>query len=198
VQSARGLLPAVTRWTVLESQVLIDRRWLRLHRERLRLPSGQVIEEFHLFESPNWSAVIAIRPDGEVVLVDQYRRGLDRVSRELPAGVIDPGESPLQAAKRELAEETGYQAPHWLPLVELSPEPHRSTHRAHFFVAWGAEALCAARPESTECIEVVTARVGDLLGAVDRGGIDHAAHVAAILMASARGWLCPEPPLEAR
>lgn len=184
----------MTPWIVLSSQILIDRPWLRLREERVELSNGEHIERFHLLESPDWAAAIAIRRDGRIVLVDQYRHGLGRRSRELPAGVIDPGESPLDAARRELAEETGYEAEVWAPLVVLAPEPHRSTHRGHIFVAWGAEAVVPARPENTESIEVITSSVDELLASVDRGGIDHAAHVAAILMSSARGWLRPEPP----
>jgi 8-oxo-dGTP pyrophosphatase MutT (NUDIX family) len=139
--------------------------------------------------SPPWAAVIAITPDQQLVLVEQYRHGLGRTSLELPSGVIDKGEQPLQAAQRELREETGYQSHEWERLVELAPEPSRSTHRAHFFIATGAQLSGCAQPEASEVINVRLAPIDTVLDDVVRGRIDHAAHVAAILLAARRGLL---------
>ena len=139
--------------------------------------------------SPPWAAVIAITPDQQLVLVEQYRHGLGRTSLELPSGVIDKGEQPLQAAQRELREETGYQSHQWELLVELAPEPSRSTHRAHFFIANGAQLSGCAQPEASEVINVRLSPIDAVLDDVVQGRIDHAAHVGAILLAARRGLL---------
>lgn len=176
-------------WKVLESRLLLDKRWLRLHEQRVGLPNGNVIDEFHKFETPAWVAVLAITPERQVVVVEQYRHGLGRMSRELPAGVIDPGESPEQAGRRELLEETGYHAETLLPLLELSPEPHRSTARGHFFLAKNARFSGEAHPEPSEVIRTVLVPLGQLLDEATKGSIDHAAHVAALLVAERRKLL---------
>lgn len=181
-------------WLVEESRLLVDRRWLRLHEQRVRLPNGSTIDEFHVFESPDWVAVLPITEEGDVVLVEQYRHGLGRTSRELPAGVIDPGESPAAAARRELLEETGYIANELVPMLELSPEPHRSTHRAHFFLASGVKFSGQSHPEPSEVIRVRTESCAELIADALSGRIDHAAHTAAILWAHARGLLLPAAP----
>lgn len=176
-------------WKVLSRKSILERRWLAISEQRVQLPNGTIIDEFHVLDCPSWSAVIAVTATQELVLVEQYRHGLGRVSLELPAGVIDPGEQPGDSAVRELREETGYAAERWQPLVELAPEPSRATHRAHFFVATDAYQLGAAQPEPSEVIRVKLIPVHTVFDCIDSGEIVHAAHVAAILLAARRGLL---------
>jgi 8-oxo-dGTP pyrophosphatase MutT (NUDIX family) len=176
-------------WKVLASRELLRRQWLSLFEQRILLPNGNVIDEFHRFETPNWVAVIAITPNHEVVVVEQYRHGLGEVSRELPAGVIDPGETPEQAAHRELLEETGYETRTLIPLFEVCPEPQRSTARAHFFVAKDVTYSGRAHPEPSEVLEVRLLPLEELLEDAAQGRIAHAAHVGALLSAQQRGLL---------
>jgi 8-oxo-dGTP pyrophosphatase MutT (NUDIX family) len=177
------------RWTLERSRVLLDRPWLRVHEECLVLPSGARIEEFHRLETPSWAAAVALTNTGEIVLVEQHRRGLDGTSLELPAGVIDNGESAEDAVKRELLEETGYAADEWLPLCELAPEPSRSTARAHLFFARNAYSVSEPRPEACEQIQVVRLAASQALQAAETGRIQHAVHVAALFLAARRGWI---------
>ena len=176
-------------WTILSQKTLLDRKWLRITEDSVKLPNGTVIDEFHVMHSPHWAAAIALTDAGQVVMVEQYRHGLGRASLELPSGVIDPDERPLEAAKRELFEETGHRAREWLHLLEVSPEPSRSTHRAHFYVARGAVQVGEARPEASEVINLRLLDVESLINEVMSGRIDHAAHVGAILLAERRGLL---------
>ncbi len=184
---------AVQPWKLLSSKAVLERRWLSVSEDRVLLPNGTVIDEFHVMHCPAWAAVIALTGDGRLVLVEQYRYGLGGTSLELPAGVIDEGESPLAAAQRELREETGFAASQFRMLVELAPEPSRSTHRAYFFVAQNAQVVGRAQPEATEVMRVQLLSVEDALRSIDSGHIVHAAHVAALLLAEKRGLLKPAP-----
>ncbi len=176
-------------WRALRSRILLDRRWLRLREEHVVLPTGVEMEEFHVIESPDWAAIVALTAAGRVLLVDQYRRGIGTSSRELPAGVIDDGETPLQAAQRELLEETGHQAEHWQPLITVATEPARHTAQAHFFFARGALAVAEPRYDSTEHIEVLSATPDELLRWIHSGQIVHGLHIGAILLAAERSLL---------
>ena len=174
-------------WRVEESRVLFERQWLRLREDRVELSNGTTIDEYHVLELPDWTGVLALTDDGEVALVEQYRHGLGASTLELPAGVIEPGELPLEAARRELLEETGYASDDWLALGALSPEPNRQNNRAHFFVARHARRVAPPKLDQSEVIETRLVRTDQLLEQIEQGRLLHAVHIAAILLAMTRG-----------
>lgn len=176
-------------WTRLASTVVVDHPWLRLRTDRVGLPSGHVIDEYHVVEAPDWACVLALTEAGEAVLVEQHRYALGVASLELPAGVIDPGETPGAGARRELREETGFEAGEIRALGALAPEPGRQTNLGHIFVATGCRKVADAAPEASEDLRVRVVPAGALAGLVEEGRIVHAVHAAAVFWALARGWL---------
>lgn len=166
-------------WELLASETVIASPWLTVHKERLRTGRGHIIEPYWRTACKPWVCVVAVTPDDRVVLVEQYRRGCDRIVRELPAGDIDPGEDPAACALRELAEETGFRAcepPR--PLGQLWPEPARDSAVAHGFVC-----RVEARPteqalDASEDIAVVLVERARLMADPSACGVIHAAHHA--------------------
>lgn len=176
-------------WRIVESAVVLERQWLTVRQQRIELPHGGEIDEFHLIVAPDWTAIVAVTDDEQLVMVEQYRHGAGGVSRELPAGVIDAGESVLDAAVRELREETGYEASDWEPLIAVNTEPSRHTNRAHFFFARGARRVAEQKLDASEHIRVVLVPVAEILPSIERGEILHGVHVGALLLAGSRGLL---------
>jgi 8-oxo-dGTP pyrophosphatase MutT (NUDIX family) len=174
-------------WQVLDSKLLVSERWLELREERVRLGNGHEIDRFHVITAPDWASVLCVTNASEVILVRQYRHGIARPSLELPAGVIEPHETPEQAARRELAEETGYQSNDWVSIQAVSTEPARHTTRAHFFCARGATPTLTPAPEDTEVLEVVKVPLAEMRRLATDGSIVHGVHVGAILVALERG-----------
>ena len=181
----RPLVP----WQVLERRTLITRRWLAVHEDRIRLANGREMPEFHVVEGPSWASVLCLTASDEIVLVRQYRHGIRRESLELPAGVIEDGEAPFAAAQRELAEETGYVAERWEPLLSVATEPSRHTVHAHFFCALGATPSVERSLDESEDIQVVLVPRTELVSLIASGEIVHGVHVAAILFAAQRGLI---------
>ena len=162
---------------------------MTLRVDTVRLPTGVEIEEYHVAEYPDWVCVLALTPDGDAVLVEQYRYGIDRVSLEFAAGAIDGEEAPLAAARRELLEETGYASDAWEAVGRLAVEPSRHTNWAHLFVARGARRVAAPTPDATEDLVVRLVPAASLAERVDAGEIVHGVHAALVYRALGEGWI---------
>ena len=142
------------RWKVLETEYLIKCPWLTARRDKVALPDGRIIPDYYVLEYPDWVNVIAITNDGNFVMERQYRHAFGSRCYELPCGVIENGETPLEAAKRELAEETGYGNGEWKELMILSANPGTMTNITHCFVATGVERIFEQHLDPTEELEV--------------------------------------------
>ena len=175
-------------WTVLARRYLLRRPWLNLREDHVRLPSGEEMAEFHLVEVPNWACVLCTTVEQEVVLVEQYRHGIERVTLELPAGVVEANESPVQAAQRELLEETGYVAETWTLLGTCAPDPSKHTNKAYLFVASDARRVRAQRLDASEAIHLRRLTPEALLARADRGEVEHGIHLTVLFWAVHRGW----------
>ncbi len=142
------------KWKSLCSEYIIKRPWLTARRDKIELPDGRIIPEFYVLEYPEWVNVIAITTDGKFVMERQYRYAADSTNFEIPCGVMEQGETPLEAAMRELKEETGYGGGQWRELMCISANPTSMTNMTHCFVATGVEKVSDQHLDATEELEV--------------------------------------------
>jgi ADP-ribose pyrophosphatase len=137
-------------------------------------PQTGAIHRFTRIDSPDWVNVIALTPENRVVLVRQYRAGVDRVCLEIPGGMIDPGEDPVAAAARELAEETGYTGGHWELIGRVSPNSAFQNNTLFSVLARGVTRTQPPNPDDGEVLTVETATLADCRRYLLAGEIDHA------------------------
>ncbi len=95
-------------WKLLDTEYLVDAPWLKVAKEKCELPNGKIIDDFYTLWQPDWVLILARTTEGKWVMTEQYRHGTGKITLEFPAGIIDKGETPEQAALRELQEESGY------------------------------------------------------------------------------------------
>ncbi len=166
-------------WSHLNSAIVFACRIFTLKKESYRSPRTGSAHDFFILDSPDWVNIIPLTPENEVILVKQYRLGTNQFSLEIPGGMLDPGESPAEAAQRELLEETGYSgdAPELIGTVH--PNPAINTNRCHTYLARNAARRTQPRQDSTEDIEVQTAPLSEIPGLIRQGRITHALVIAA-------------------
>lgn len=143
------------KWKVLASEYLAKKPWFTVRHESLELPDGRRIPDYYVLEFPDWVNVIALTAEGKYVMVSQYRHGREETAYELVAGVSEPSDaSMLDAAKRELAEETGYGGGEWRLLTVVAPNPANQNNQTHCFLATGVEPLGSQHLDPTEELSV--------------------------------------------
>lgn len=164
--------------------ILHKSRVFNLIRENVTLENG-VITNLEFIEHPGATAIIPMLTDSRVLLIRQYRHALREYIWEIPAGTLDPQESVMNCAKRELIEETGYSAGHWQKLGEITPVPGYSDERIHIFLATD---LRPAEQEldQDEIIKVHQCEFSEAMEMIKVGKIQDAKSIAGLYLAHNR------------
>ncbi len=168
----------ITPWKILESQYFRP----RFRTDKVELPNGKVFEPV-VFEFRSWANVLALTCDRQVVLVRQYRHGVQEVLYEFPGGVIEDGEQPIDGVRRELLEETGYTAAEFIQVGQLYPNPAIQSNSMYFFLALDAEKTGVQHFDEAEDIEVHLVPLDELIAMSRRGEFLHALQVAGLYQA---------------
>jgi ADP-ribose pyrophosphatase len=172
-------------WRIVSSEYRIETKFLRLRADRVELPSGDVVDDYFVRESRGFCVIFAVTPDQNVLLVRQYKHGVGEIIVELPAGMIDEGESPAACAARELAEETGYTGSAPELVRTFFADPTNATTRFHLFVVRDAVRTRDPQFDVTEEIDVEVASLDEVRAMALDGRIAAGSQVAAVLVALA-------------
>ena len=165
-------------WRVRSSVYVLESPFMRLRKDEIELPNGTILPEYYIRESEGFVMIFALTPQDQVVLVRQYRYGNDSIGLELPAGSRDPNEDPLDCARRELAEETGYESLRWEHLFRASAEPVRSTSVVDAYLVRDAVCTREQQLDPSEHIEVELASIDEFVHLLRSGKIESVACIA--------------------
>lgn len=168
-------------WKVISSSHL--RKQLRV--DTCELSDGRLIEKV-IFEFNTWATVMALTPQQEVILIRQYRHGVKDIIWEFPGGVVEPGENPLEGARRELLEETGYAAATLIETGRLSPNPDNHTNHIHTFLALDAQKIAAQNLDTNEEIQVFPTPLAEVIHMARTGELPQAMQVSALFLGLAQ------------
>jgi len=144
----------IKNWNLIKSEKINSFRVFSTRKDTSLSPITGEEHDFYVVEAPDWVNVIAVTPDNQVVLIKQYRHGIKSVTLEIPGGTVEPGESPIEAGKRELLEETGYASDNWVCIGKVHPNPAMQNNNCYTFLARDARRVQAQGFEGTEDIAV--------------------------------------------
>lgn len=165
-------------WKILESSYL--RPYFRL--DQCELPNGKMLEAFILEFRP-WANVLALTKDNKAVLIKQYRHGVQEVLWELPGGIVDDNETPMEGVQRELLEETGYRSFNIVQVGKFYPNPAIQNETMYCFLAMDAEKVAGQHLDDGEDIEIHLVDLDELINMTKRGEFLHALQVATLFHA---------------
>lgn len=167
-------------WDKLDSQYLGDFRIFRIRQDTSRSPRTGQSHRFFVLESPDWVNVIPLTPDGNVIMIRQYRHGTEDVTLEVPGGMVDAADAdPSVSALRELQEETGYAAGSVVHLGSVAPNPAFLNNRCHSYLALDVQLVGEVAFDGAEDIafeEIPLAAIPDLIRS---GAITHSLTITA-------------------
>lgn len=167
-------------WVTTDERVEYTTNIFKVLKRDMRIESENHAATFSIVDAPDWINVIALTPEKKIVLVEQYRYGTEVPTLELPGGVCDPGELPLESSKRELLEETGYSSNKWISLGKVSSNPAMMTNYTHTYLAKNCIKTAEQKLDGNERINVHVLPLKEFLNLVKTGEVDHSLVVAAI------------------
>jgi ADP-ribose pyrophosphatase len=170
---------------LLSSQTVFEGRLLTVRVDEIELPSGGKAARETVLH-PGAVVIVPLLDDGRVVMIRQYRHATGKVLWELPAGLLEEGEEPACAARRELVEEVGYEVEELALLFSTYLSPGFSSELAYVFVARGLRKV-EARTQPDESIRVAEMPLGEAVAMVHRGEVQNAAAICGLLAAAEPG-----------
>lgn len=177
-----NLPPHPKRWQRLRSEPHATTRIFDVTRAIYQHPDRAKAQDFFVINAPDWVNVIALTPEQQLVLVRQFRYGIDDFSLEIPGGVIDAGEDCVAAGLRELREETGYIGERARLLGSVHPNPAMQSNRCHLVLVENVRREAKLDWDPDEEFEIMTKPVDDVFNLAYSGGITHAMVLDALLL----------------
>ena len=142
-------------WKLLSVKPLFEHKpWIRAEMHAIQLQDGQTIPEWVWLVTPDFVNVIAVTRDGHFLCFQQNKYAIEGLSLAPIGGYMDPGETPLQAAKREMLEESGYASEEWISMGKYAADGNRGVGHGHLFLALNARKVCDAHADDLEHMEL--------------------------------------------
>jgi ADP-ribose pyrophosphatase len=171
-------------WRALARRVVLDEgRFLRVEHHTVALPDGQIIEDWAWLALPGFAIIVAVTESSQFIVFRQVKYAIEGETLAPAGGYLEPGEDPLQGARRELREETGYEAAKWVSLGRYAVDGNRGAGVAHLYLALGARRVTERDADDLEEQELLLLARHEIEAALDRGEFKVLPWAAAVALA---------------
>ena len=178
------------RWKVNSSKIVYSHPFFRVQEVDVTLPNGIHISDYTVWENKDVSQVVPILPNGQIVMVSQYKQGLSDFITECPGGFTNENEDPLESAKRELFEETGFESNDWISIGRFSHHPTKETGKLHLFVARDCfKSKLNATSDVSEIIDIRVMTFNEIIEEISLGITQQSGSMVALLLAKYHGYI---------
>ena len=167
-------------WKKIRSEQGENLNILQVRHDWLEHPTSKAVMKRLILESVDWINIVALTSDEKSVMVRQYRFGIGACTLETPGGMVDDGETPLEAAQRELLEETGHRSDDWSYLGAVEPNPAFHPHLCHHFLARNVRRVADLALGPGEAIEIEICDLDQLRTAIEDGSLRHSLALSAL------------------
>jgi ADP-ribose pyrophosphatase len=168
-------------WKKIHSSLIIEDWFFRFEKVRFENTAGKIIDPYYIFYCNDWVNALAVTEDGQAIMLQQYRHGVNEVMLELPGGIMDPGETDPEAAiRRELLEETGYEFDKVELLAWVYPNPALQNNRCYCFLATGGRLVQQQDLDDNEEITVELMPMEQVTTALKQNRIGQTIHVSTL------------------
>ncbi len=182
-------------WEEISCEHIIKDEWIDFRKSKYRFPDGSTFEPYYSYSRRDYVVIVASDEDGKYLCVRQYRQGLKEVTTEFPAGGIErndgreygksqdiSAEAALDAAKRELREETGYESDEWQHLLTVPSNATMADNYGHIYVARNCRKVSGQSLDETEFLNVIKLSADDIESLIKEGKFQQAVHITAWLL----------------
>ena len=184
-------------WKEIHTEHIVQDEWIDFRRSAYQFPDGSTFEPFYSYSRRDYVVIVASDEDGNYLCVRQFRQGIGEVTTEFPAGGIErsdgreygsersssTAEDALEAAKRELLEETGYISETWKPLLTIPSNATIADNYAYIFTAKNCRRAASQHLDETAFLHVRKHSAAEIEELIEKGGFQQAVHVMAWLLA---------------
>lgn len=169
-------------WTIQHSRYILKDKWITVRADSCVTEHNVLVEPYYVLEHADWVHIVAFNHQNEVLITQQYRHGTQCVCTEIPCGVMEAGEKPLEAAHRELQEETGCTVETMTQVGQFYANPSNQTNTVHCFLAQGTVVTGETHFDDSEDILSEFVPIEQILEMIAEGTFSQGLHIASLYL----------------